>query len=1307
MPPGLLATTSAVVTQFRALAFDPYSSVNASVNASTATNLSTVGGVTRLAFSTANGPLEVQNASTQITFTLPGVNTTGSADQAVCSYYDTVARAYSTSGCIGVPNPGPPGHVLGFIPGYQTPNDASLAMSWSITGPLTANCLSTFIDCSLPNPPVIFPDPRQPLAIPAIQCPANSAKPPVLRVFYGTQCALWQQGNALNCYWNNTKQAFVGGGCVAIGNVTRCMCRHLTDFAAARAPVLTTCSLSDMLSLDPADIVTKLKFLFIVVIVLFGIMNVGAVAGYVLDTRDRKKMVQQLQLPETDFLELDGGVWTWAFKQAPLDSEVEAPRGSAPTLARLIGIPLIRLRTALPDELCGDWTLGHALGRAGGLSLAFLSSAKEAHKQAVALARKSGSIPAASKPRAIRIPVTQVYAAEASVKSCSEQAAALEAGFGGFGEVMSAQQLAAADVAEPAAAVGSEPAATVALVFSSAGVSTVAGKQDWAALPAPVQTRSGLLQQHDVLSRSPTRRASLSVAFASRRSLLAPISALLIPLTPVPSSTASTQAIMALVHTTSASAEDGVPVIGDGRDGEAVPMAVTTAGDCGLQQGEPEMLAADTVEAHAVTNASERMVGTALVLAFLSVNNVVPVAELTRRKEAALAYFHDVRVRGIDHDFETLMRLFMGMLMEGCLGRRSRWFELARLWRLVLMQRSDGSWGLTRSLATAVEAHAPCSALLKAAESKSFGSGKTGRLLAMGALVMDGGDASADVAGDMVDANLSALNLGDDDVDAAAEAAVPDDDPLAFSRSAMVARMPSSLAALAQQGVPVAQVWGTVLGIVTLEQMSVCWLVSNDEASVEVTAVDAADAYLRTQADEHPELGALLRSGAVHEAARRARAAWARLMEQKMGAVRTSDATKSMRAIEYGQRASARMMQSLMTEHDQFSTFLDESAIVMRWQRWMILVTLICSALLVSIWFYQSRSAQCCAEIRAVLNCESAVYCLGFTGSCSDLTQQFSDLQGPFVYGIPPSEHADLSEYECHAFPDDAYPLDQLLVGLINIAVAIPVAIFLQRCFELANEGEDWPDAWLEMPRGLTKLGWRAVFGAYPTGRWHYARPIESSVDARPCTIEYVQWYVRHSYEMPTATVLRLISWAWTMVQAAVAARRHASKPIHQVSLDGDDPVAETQSMGDEDDAEPAESEGGDSGAVDALAKRLYAALGLLGVYACWAIFSWFIFTYGMLIYRQMGDSAQQKFSQSWGINFAMDSAQQWRDVAQEAAKTAVILVILDMLLILGNRSWFEEHIDHLSVQASLFAGTANGWWQRTVLLVQQQRRVV
>ena len=73
--------------------------------------------------------------------------------------------------------------------------------------------------------------------------------------------------------------------------------------------------------------------------------------------------------------------------------------------------------------------------------------------------------------------------------------------------------------------------------------------------------------------------------------------------------------------------------------------------------------------------------------------------------------------------------------------------------------------------------------------------------------------------------------------------------------------------------------------------------------------------------------------------------------------------------------------------------------------------------------------------------------------------------------------------------------------------------------------------------------------------------------------------------------------------------------------------------------------------------KRRYMAVGIAGVYLVWAIFAWcvssaahracalmltwqcslssprFIFTYAMLIYKLLGDSAQQEFVRSWGVS--------------------------------------------------------------------------
>jgi hypothetical protein len=305
MPAELFAnTTTAVVTQFFSLKFDP-NGANSTLNTT---------GVTRLAFSAPDGsPIPVEDAAKPILFTLPHVDTSGDA-QAVCSFWDATAGAYATHGCTSVPSPQPPGHTLMFIDGYETPDDASLALAWSISGPMVDGglCSVKVLDCNQPSPGVIYPDPRNPLLAPAVACPprlnasnttegntTTAERQPVLRVFYGTNCPLWKSSNAYGCSWDNVKQSFVGDRCVSVGNTTRCMCRHLSasvaracmharllakrlraclhacahmhashvasrprspaDFASARTPKIATCSLSDLTSLNPADLVTKLK----------------------------------------------------------------------------------------------------------------------------------------------------------------------------------------------------------------------------------------------------------------------------------------------------------------------------------------------------------------------------------------------------------------------------------------------------------------------------------------------------------------------------------------------------------------------------------------------------------------------------------------------------------------------------------------------------------------------------------------------------------------------------------------------------------------------------------------------------------------------------------------------------------------------------------------------------------------------------------------------------------------------------------------------------------------------------------------
>ena len=61
-----------------------------------------------------------------------------------------------------------------------------------------------------------------------------------------------------------------------------------------------------------------------------------------------------------------------------------------------------------------------------------------------------------------------------------------------------------------------------------------------------------------------------------------------------------------------------------------------------------------------------------------------------------------------------------------------------------------------------------------------------------------------------------------------------------------------------------------------------------------------------------------------------------------------------------------------------------------------------------------------------------------------------------------------------------------------------------------------------------------------------------------------------------------------------------------------------------------------------------------------------------MIIYKNLGPEAQSSFSQTWGVSYALDNCTEWQDVAIEAGKVALVLVILDLLRITKDRPWFE-----------------------------------
>jgi hypothetical protein len=615
------------------------------------------------------------------------------------------------------------------------------------------------------------------------------------------------------------------------------------------------------------------------------------------------------------FAEHEDGAWTWTCVQRELRRPVEAPSGSALHLATIFGLPFVRLRAALPEAMFAG-SVGRALGRKAGLSVSGLTEAADDN---IAAMQKLASAMSCFAPPATKIPEFD---------------------------------------AESDAALPKTPGAP----------------------PSPAA--SGRMQR-SIAKRSRSRSTVASPA-ASVSSLSAP-------------------------------------------------------------EPPASWKSREVAEAEAEDRASE-LVGTALVFAFMSNAKTLPVQELKHRVAQASERLAGVRVPGIDHGFDALYAMFIVMLSAGNLSGRSDWLEKSRMWRLILLQRADGGFDLTESLAFALQAHEGAVPPRPKPESKlrqliaafleeddfdevideamsdddsvdikdddpeeekrrqqlgghandcplSF-SGRAVRHRLPKALAQVNDGRKARVAAAIAAAEEERLRQAKQRAAAEAalraQAAAREDrvalaiaqsveaqqaallqtplmamlkqlarDSMAGSlpasyRSGLVSpplsrsppRSPSPQRALSPAGapsaaagvrlpslLPVDRVWATILAMEVLKEFGSSWLLDDDAPTPWRTVVDGCAEYLRSQAKQDRRLRKLLKSGDLELAADKARKDWMRIQAANVLAVRDADVINRFTAITHMQRASARVVRSVMTDHGTFAAFLDTDGYIMRWQR--------------------------------------------------------------------------------------------------------------------------------------------------------------------------------------------------------------------------------------------------------------------------------------------------------------------------------------------------------------------------------------
>jgi len=316
---------------------------------------------------------------------------------------------------------------------------------------------------------------------------------------------------------------------------------------------------------------------------------------------------------------------------------------------------------------------------------------------------------------------------------------------------------------------------------------------------------------------------------------------------------------------------------------------------------------------------------------------------------------------------------------------------------------------------------------------------------------------------------------------------------------------------------------------------------------------------------------------------------------------------------------------------------------------------------------------------------------LGYTGSCGDLASQFSDLPGAYVYGDPGEEtcHDTLADYVCHAFPDDSNYLDQIYVGLISMVVVLPVSLGLRLLARMACEIYGAQNGWLS----FTPIPRFIYGGLRATCWWHWSgqtrhRPRKLvrwlALNPNPYWHDIFYFCVPHFFRR--------------LIDARIKRRPEEPPP----PLLGVLPPFRSQSLSEK---ETATEVPRDYETQQARSRRALIC-AVLGFYVVWAIMAYFAFVHGLIISTCLSGGAETKFAGAWGWSQAFQQLRQLGGVARGAFVAAIVMVILDVMRLTTDARFFDEYLDHASVQATLFAGGAASLWQQLPKMLRFYKRI-
>lgn len=324
-------------------------------------------------------------------------------------------------------------------------------------------------------------------------------------------------------------------------------------------------------------------------------------------------------------------------------------------------------------------------------------------------------------------------------------------------------------------------------------------------------------------------------------------------------------------------------------------------------------------------------VGTALVLASLQAATLMPVVELAQHVSAAKRHFAAM-LTPAGKPFDQLCTDLITMMSPGNIDLRRKWLPRVRMWKLLLSQNTDGSWPASSTTAFALEARAT-------SETEVLKQTLLERIKERLSNVAEEMDADH---GSATEAVLQGLR-SEQELDPAtprspgAPEAYSGDDPLTCSVDAIVASIPSRLAAVkaVDASVDVVRVWTTMCCVASLQRLNVSWVWGDGDIyeERERTVVDAGREWVEQYAEEKPALKEALTGGSVRAAAERTTGLWRRACEMRVAELRRSEPMTSQLMVSHVHRAGTEITRALVTGHSTFSTFLSEPlGGLQRWQ---------------------------------------------------------------------------------------------------------------------------------------------------------------------------------------------------------------------------------------------------------------------------------------------------------------------------------------------------------------------------------------